>query len=58
MSHRPIREVEDYTKPFLWMLCVLLFIGFITLWATFGYLASLLSGAVAHLFIGRLPRRD
>ncbi|MEM9432662.1 MAG: hypothetical protein AAGA12_01970 [Pseudomonadota bacterium] len=58
MPDRHIREVEDYTVPFLVAFCVLIFIGLFTLWAMFGYAVSLLSGYVMHRVIARLPRRS
>ena len=58
MSQRPIREVEDYTRPFLVSACVLLFMGLLTLWATLGYFAALISGLFINMLIGRIPDRN
>ncbi len=53
-----MREVENYTTPFLAMMFVIFFTALFTLWAMFGYVASLLSGLAVHLLIDRLPKRD
>lgn len=58
MSQRQIREVENYTRPFLVSACVLLFMGLLTLWVTLGYFAALFSGLIVHMLIGRLPDRN
>ncbi len=52
------REVEDFTKPFLAMMFLVLFTGLFVLWAAFGYVASLVSGLAMHFVIDRLPRRN
>ena len=58
MSQHHPTPVEDYTTPFLVMFFVLVFMGLFTLWAVFGYMASLVTSYVLHLLIGRLPRRS
>jgi hypothetical protein len=57
MTHQT-REVEDYTKPFLVMAFVILFMGLFTIWAVFSFAVSLVSGLIVHLAIDRLPARD
>ena len=57
MDHNS-REVEDYTKPFLVMACVLLFIVMFAVWAIFNFAISLITGLIVHLAIERLPERD
>lgn len=57
MTHHP-REAEDYTKPFLFMAFVILFMGLFTLWAIFNFAVSLISGLAVHLAIDRLPAKD
>lgn len=52
------RPVEDYTMPFLVMACVILFMGFIAIWAVFNFGTALVSGLMVHLVIERLPVRD
>jgi len=58
MSNYPIREVEDYTMPFLVMAFVLLFMGLFALWAVFGYLVSLVTSLFVHAAIRAIPNRD
>lgn len=55
---KPPGRVEDYTRPFLVMAGLSLFMSLFTLWAVFGYLASLLTGLGVHLAIDRLSRRE
>ena len=52
------KEVEDFTKPFLVMFGLLLFMALFAIWAAFGYLVSLLSGLGVNALIDRLPRRS
>lgn len=57
MSHRPIREVEDYTNAFLTSFGVLLFMVFWIIAAALGYAwVALTAYGLDHLFkwIGRL----
>ena len=56
--HRPPGRVEDFTKPFLVCFGVLTFTGLFTIWALFGYLASLASGWFTDRIISRIPRRN
>lgn len=57
MSDQPGR-VEDFTKPFLSVAFVLLFMGMFTVWAIYGYLVALLLGLSVHVAIDLLPRRS
>jgi hypothetical protein len=55
MSERHIpRRVENYTRPFLAMTCLILFMGFWTIAATLGYIAVLVSAAVIDLSVQAL----
>lgn len=51
------KEVEDYTKPFLVMFGLLLFMALFAIWAAFGYAVSLLSGVGLNALINKMPRR-
>ena len=55
---RPTREVENYTVPFLWAAALVVFIGLFTIWATFNFAMSLLTGFILHQVIKFLPTRD
>ncbi|WP_298296967.1 hypothetical protein [uncultured Litoreibacter sp.] len=55
---RPAGRVENYTTAFLWSAGLVLFMGLVALWASFGYLAALLGAGVIRLAIGLLPRAD
>ena len=55
---RPAGRVEDYTSAFLWMAGVTLFMALFTLWAAFGYVASLATALFVRAGIALLPRRD
>ncbi len=55
---RPTAAVEDYTSAFLWMAGLILFMSLFTLWAIFGYLASLATALFVRAGIEFLPRRE
>ncbi|GGE50570.1 hypothetical protein [Actibacterium pelagium] len=57
MTTRPIRAVENYTKPFLVMAYVNLLSFMVFTWALYGYLPALAIGYPVHLFIQHLARR-
>lgn len=57
MADRQIREVENYTRPFLVMAFVNLFNGFFMLWAFFGMAAVLPVAFVVHVAIQWLEQR-
>lgn len=51
-------QVENYTKPFLVMACVLLFITMFAMWAIFNFAVSIVTGVIVHRAIDRIPRED
>ncbi len=51
MTTRPIRAVENYTKPFLIMAYINLLSFMLFAWALHGYVAALAVGYTAHLGI-------
>lgn len=55
---QPREPVQDYTMPFLVVACVIVFMGLITLWATFNFAMSLISGWIIHRCISRFPLRN
>ncbi len=55
---RPTGTVENYTKPFLWMAGIVLFLALFALWAAYGYLASLATALVVRIGIAVLPTED
>lgn len=50
------KPVENYTNTCLVLFCVLIFMALMTIWAAFGYFASIITGFFAHLAMRRLPR--
>jgi len=58
MQNNHPREVENFTGPFLVSAGMVVFVGLIVLWASFGYVAALVSGFVLRRLIDWLPVRD
>jgi len=57
MATRPIRAVENYTKPFLVSAYVSLVTFMIIIWAALGYLQALAIGYPVHVLIQYIAQR-